>query len=90
MVIFKNTIQHFGINRCIGMGLALVTAALAWAAPVIAGVGDEAPAFEAKAFINKYGKMSPQMQAALAKLTSIPVDIRPEYTVLKKMKSWVP
>lgn len=45
---------------------------------------------KAKAFINKYGKMSPQMQAALAKLTAIPVDIRPEYTVLKKMKSWVP
>ena len=34
------------------MGLARVTAALAWAAPVIAGVGDEAPAFEAKEFVN--------------------------------------
>jgi len=45
---------------------------------------------KAKAFIARYGNMSPQMKAALAKLTAIPVDIRPEYTVLKKMKSWVP
>jgi len=43
---------------------------------------------KAKAFIDKYGKMSPQMKAALARLTAIPVDIRPEYTVLQKMKSW--
>ena len=34
------------------MGLALVSAALAWAAPVIAGVGDKAPAFEGKEFVN--------------------------------------
>lgn len=45
---------------------------------------------KAKAFIDKYGKMSPQMKAALARLTAIPVDIRPEYTVLQKMKSWAP
>jgi len=45
---------------------------------------------KAKAFIDKYGNMSPQMKAALAKLTAIPVDIRPEYTVLQKMKSWAP
>jgi Peptidase family M49 len=43
---------------------------------------------KAKAFIDKYGKMSAQMKAALARLTAIPVDIRPEYTVLQKMKSW--
>jgi hypothetical protein len=43
---------------------------------------------KAKAFIDKYGKMSPEMKAALAKLTALPVDIRPEYTVLQKMKSW--
>lgn len=34
------------------MGLALVSTALAWAAPVIAGVGDKAPAFEGKEFVN--------------------------------------
>ena len=34
------------------MGLGLVSAALLWAAPVIAGVGDKAPAFEGKEFIN--------------------------------------
>lgn len=43
---------------------------------------------KAKAFIAKYGKMSAQMQTALARLTAIPVDIRPEYTVLTKMKAW--
>ena len=34
------------------MGLCLMTAALAWAAPVIAGVGDKAPDFEGKEFLN--------------------------------------
>ncbi len=43
---------------------------------------------KAKAFIGKYGKMSPEMKTALAKLTAIPVDILPQYTVLQKMKSW--
>ena len=34
------------------VGLGLVSAALLWAAPVIAGVGDKAPEFEGKEFIN--------------------------------------
>ena len=34
------------------LGLGLVSAALLWAAPVIAGVGDKAPDFEGKEFIN--------------------------------------
>ncbi len=43
---------------------------------------------EAKAFIEKHGKMSAEMEAALGRLTGIPVDIRPQYTILQKMKSW--
>jgi len=42
----------------------------------------------AKAFIEKYGKMTPQMKTALTRLEGVPVDIRPEYTVVQKMKSW--
>ena len=34
------------------MGVALVSAALLWAAPVIAGVGDKAPDFEGTEFIH--------------------------------------
>jgi hypothetical protein len=43
---------------------------------------------KAKAFIDKYGNMSKEMKAALARLEGVPVDIRPEYTVLTRMKSW--
>ncbi|HKI80742.1 MAG TPA: hypothetical protein VKA04_03770, partial [Pseudodesulfovibrio sp.] len=42
----------------------------------------------AKAFIEKYGNLSEGMKAALKRLEGVPVDIRPEYTVLRKMKSW--
>lgn len=43
---------------------------------------------KAKAFIDKYGTMSAEMAEALKRLGDVPVDIRPEYTVLTKMKSW--
>lgn len=43
---------------------------------------------KAKAFIARYGIMSPEMAEALTRLTEVPVDIRPEYTVLTKMRSW--
>ena len=39
----------------------------------------------AKAFIAKYRKISPELQSALDKLSDIPVDIRPVYTVEKKL-----
>lgn len=42
----------------------------------------------AKQFISRYGTMAPEMKAALERLKSIPVDIKPHYTVLEKMKSW--
>lgn len=41
-----------------------------------------------KKFVQKYGKVPPEMKAGLQRLQGIPVDIRPEYTVLEKMKSW--
>lgn len=41
-----------------------------------------------RAFIDKYGKLSPVMRDALKRLAGIPVDLRPDYTVVKKMTSW--
>lgn len=41
-----------------------------------------------KRFVEKYAKMAPEMQEALGRLGGIPVDIRPEFTVLEKMKAW--
>ena len=38
--------------------------------------GDKAAA---QAMLDKYGKMSPPMEAALAKVTTVPVDLRPVY-----------
>ena len=43
---------------------------------------------EAKALLDKYGVVRPQMKAALAGLTDVPVDIKPSYPILEKMKSW--
>lgn len=43
---------------------------------------------KAKAFIDRYGNMTPEMKAALGRLTDVPVDIRPEYTILDQMKTW--
>ncbi|MCA9523255.1 MAG: hypothetical protein KC609_19905 [Myxococcales bacterium] len=41
-----------------------------------------------KAFIAKYGKMSQNMRDGIKRLKGIPVDLRPRYTVVQKMKSW--
>ena len=38
----------------------------------------------AKAFIANYRKISPELKTALSKLSDIPVDIRPVYSVVKK------
>ena len=43
---------------------------------------------DAKALLDKYGVVRPEMKAALDHLTDVPVDIRPRYTILDKMKSW--
>jgi hypothetical protein len=44
---------------------------------------------DAKKLIETYGKVSPEMKQALASLKGVvPVDIRPNYTILTKMKSW--
>lgn len=42
----------------------------------------------AKKFVEKYSEMAPEMKEALGRLGGIPVDIKPEFTVLEKMKSW--
>ena len=43
---------------------------------------------EAKAMLTKYGVVRPEMQKALDGLKGVPVDIRPSYPILEKMKSW--
>jgi hypothetical protein len=35
-----------------------------------------------------YGTLRPETQAALGRLDGLPVDIRPQYTVLEKMEGW--
>jgi len=42
----------------------------------------------AKAMLEKYGHATPEIKKALAKLGDVPVDIRPEYTIVEKMESW--
>jgi hypothetical protein len=42
----------------------------------------------AGSFIAQYTTLRPELQAALGRLSSIPVDIRPEFRVLEKMKTW--
>ncbi len=43
---------------------------------------------DAKAMLDKYAVVRPEMKAALEGLTDVPVDIRPTYTILEKMKKW--
>lgn len=42
----------------------------------------------AQSFIAKYGTMRSEMKDALARLTEVPVDILPVYTVTQKMENW--
>ncbi|MCB9557806.1 MAG: peptidase [Deltaproteobacteria bacterium] len=42
----------------------------------------------AKALLDKYGKPSAEMTAALSKLSDVPVDILPRYAILEKMRGW--
>src|SRR5262245_15073202 len=43
---------------------------------------------KAGAVLKKYGTEGPELKAVLAKLSSVPVDIKPEHTVLRKMNAW--
>ncbi len=42
----------------------------------------------AQALLKQYGGVSPEMKKVLDKLASLPVDIRPQFTILEKMKGW--
>ncbi|HJZ87615.1 MAG TPA: peptidase [Polyangia bacterium] len=41
-----------------------------------------------QAFFDKYGVMKPELEAAIATLSGIPIDIRPEFMVLGKLRTW--
>lgn len=43
---------------------------------------------KAAAILERYGTAGPELQAVIARLASVPVDIRPHYTVKEKMQSW--
>jgi hypothetical protein len=43
---------------------------------------------DAGAFLQRYTTMQPEMQTAIGRLGSVPVDIRPRYTVLGKKGNW--
>ena len=43
---------------------------------------------DAKALIEEYGTVTEEMRSALSKLGDVPVDILPNYTILRKMKGW--
>ena len=43
---------------------------------------------DARQLIETHGTVTPQMKQALARLGDVPVDIRPRYTILEKMKAW--
>ena len=43
---------------------------------------------KAKDLLNRYGNERPELKAALQKLGTVPVDIRPQHTVLQKMRTW--
>lgn len=51
----------------------------------IEALGDYAAAGQ---FIQRYGTIRPEMRATLDRLKAIPVDIRPHFAVLDKMKGW--
>jgi hypothetical protein len=42
----------------------------------------------AKQLIDAYGHATPEIRQAIERLGEVPVDIRPRYTILDKMKSW--
>lgn len=42
----------------------------------------------AQDLLARYGQERPELKATLQKLSGVPVDIRPQHTVLEKMKSW--
>ncbi len=42
----------------------------------------------AASLLERYGTVAPEMQAAIDRLVGVPVDIRPEYAVLEKMRGW--
>ncbi len=43
---------------------------------------------QAKAFIEKYGQMPAELSQALASLQGVPVDIRPHFALVDKMRAW--
>ena len=61
------------------------TRALAREWLAIESTGDRA---RAQKFLEKYGVMKPEMEAAVRGLAGIPVDVRPRFTVLDTLRTW--
>ena len=43
---------------------------------------------KARDLLNRYGNERPELKAALQRVGTVPVDIRPQHTVLQKMRTW--
>ena len=65
----------------------LVTANRALATELLTVQG-EGSYQKASDLLKRYGTESAELKGVLAKLSSVPVDVKPEHTVLQKMKSW--
>jgi hypothetical protein len=66
---------------------SLVTANRALAAELLT-LQAEGSYQKANDLLQRYSAESAELKAVLAKLSSVPVDIKPQHTVLQKMKSW--
>jgi hypothetical protein len=87
-LIEKGAITYDIESRTISADLAAVIAANRELAGVILTLQARGDYDAAATLLTTYGEIRPELDALLAKLEDVPVDIRPSYTVLQKMADW--
>ncbi|HUF69792.1 MAG TPA: hypothetical protein VMM79_14205 [Longimicrobiales bacterium] len=87
-LIEKGAITYDIESRTISADLAAVIAANRELAGVILTLQARGDYDAAASLLSTHGEIRPELQALLAKLEDVPVDIRPNYTVLQKMADW--
>jgi len=86
--VSKNALRYDAKETRFAVDLpTLVTANRALATELLTLQG-EGSYQKADALLKQYGAETAELKAVLAKLSSVPVDIKPEHTVLQKMNSW--
>ena len=87
-LVSKNALRYDAKETRFAVDLpTLVTANRALATELLTLQG-EGSYQKADALLKQYGAETAELKAVLAKLSSVPVDIKPEHTVLQKMNSW--